>query len=148
MRYRVDLERSLQSIPEYSLLHRASLFLADGVFGWIDPVKTCPLHMNTCLYDWAILLMCLPLMPIQLRPKLTVKFGADALMEQWSILGEDRCTNDRFAIFGRWLRTARMSAQGRDRLKWSQKTGRSAKVYPKPLKGYEDGKAPELYRSV
>ncbi|WP_205321392.1 NUDIX domain-containing protein [Tritonibacter mobilis] len=33
-------------------------------------------------------------------------------------------------------------------LKWSQKTGQSAKVYPKPLKGYEDGKAPELYRSV
>ena len=33
-------------------------------------------------------------------------------------------------------------------LKWSQKTGQSAKVYPKPLKGYENGKAPELYRSV
>jgi hypothetical protein len=33
-------------------------------------------------------------------------------------------------------------------LKWSQKTGQSAKVYPVPLKGYEDGKAPELYRAV
>ena len=33
-------------------------------------------------------------------------------------------------------------------LKWSQKTGQSAKVYPKSLKGYENGKAPELYRSV
>ncbi|CUH70817.1 Formate--tetrahydrofolate ligase [Thalassovita autumnalis] len=33
-------------------------------------------------------------------------------------------------------------------VKWSQKTGQSAKVYPKPLKGYENGKAPELYRSV
>jgi hypothetical protein len=33
-------------------------------------------------------------------------------------------------------------------LKWSQKTGQSAKVYPKPLKGYENGEAPELYRPV
>lgn len=33
-------------------------------------------------------------------------------------------------------------------LKWSRKTGQLAKVYPKPLKGYENGKAPELYRSV
>jgi glycine betaine/proline transport system ATP-binding protein len=33
-------------------------------------------------------------------------------------------------------------------LKWSQKTGHRAKVYPEPLKGYDDGKAPELYRSV
>lgn len=33
-------------------------------------------------------------------------------------------------------------------LKWSQKTGQSAKVYPKPLKGYENGEAPEFYRSV
>ena len=33
-------------------------------------------------------------------------------------------------------------------LKWSEQTGQSAKVYPKPLKGYEDGKAPEFYRSV
>ena len=33
-------------------------------------------------------------------------------------------------------------------VKWSQKTGQSAKVYPKPLKGYENGEAPELYRPV
>jgi hypothetical protein len=33
-------------------------------------------------------------------------------------------------------------------LKWSQKTGQSAKVYPKLLKGYEHGEAPEVYRSV
>ena len=33
-------------------------------------------------------------------------------------------------------------------LKWSQKTGQSAKVYPKPLKGYEHGKTPELFRPV
>ena len=33
-------------------------------------------------------------------------------------------------------------------LKWSRKTGQLAKVYPKPLKGYENGEAPELYRSV
>jgi len=33
-------------------------------------------------------------------------------------------------------------------MKWSQKTGQLAKVYPKPLKGYEHGEAPELYRSV
>ena len=33
-------------------------------------------------------------------------------------------------------------------LKWSQETGQSAKVFPEPLKGYEHGKAPELYRSV
>ena len=33
-------------------------------------------------------------------------------------------------------------------MKWSQKTGQSAKVYPKPLKGYENGEAPEFYRSV
>ena len=33
-------------------------------------------------------------------------------------------------------------------LKWSQKTGQSAKVYPKPLKGYENGEAPEVYRPV
>ena len=33
-------------------------------------------------------------------------------------------------------------------VKWSQKTGRSAKVYPKPLRGYENGETPELYRSV
>ncbi len=64
-------------------------------------MKTCPLHMNTCLYDWAILLMCFPLMPIQLRPELTVEFGADALMEQWSTLVEDMCMNDRFTTFGR-----------------------------------------------
>ena len=38
-----------------------------------------------------------------------------------------------------------LSASG---LKWSQKTGQSAKVYPKPLKGYENGEAPEFYRSV
>lgn len=33
-------------------------------------------------------------------------------------------------------------------VKWSQKTGQLAKVYPKPLKGYENGEAPELYRSI
>lgn len=33
-------------------------------------------------------------------------------------------------------------------LKWSQESGQSAKVYPKPLKGYENGEAPELYRPV
>ena len=33
-------------------------------------------------------------------------------------------------------------------LKWSQKTGQSAKVYPKPLKGYGNGETPEVYRSV
>ena len=31
---------------------------------------------------------------------------------------------------------------------WSQKTGQLAKVYPKPMKGYENGEAPEFYRSV
>ena len=34
------------------------------------------------------------------------------------------------------------------KVKWSQKTGQSAKVYPKPMKGYENGEAPEFYRSV
>ena len=33
-------------------------------------------------------------------------------------------------------------------VKWSQKTGQLAKVYPKPLKGYENGEAPEFYRPV
>ena len=33
-------------------------------------------------------------------------------------------------------------------MKWSQRTGKPAKVYPKPLKGYEDGKAPEFYGPV
>jgi len=33
-------------------------------------------------------------------------------------------------------------------LKWSQRTGQSAKVYPEPLKGYENGEAPEVYRPV
>ena len=33
-------------------------------------------------------------------------------------------------------------------VKWSQKTGQLAKVYPKPMKGYENGEAPEFYRSV
>ena len=33
-------------------------------------------------------------------------------------------------------------------VKWSQKTGHLAKVYPKPMKGYENGEAPEFYRSV
>jgi len=33
-------------------------------------------------------------------------------------------------------------------MKWSQKTGQLAKVYPKPMKGYENGEAPEFYRSV
>jgi len=33
-------------------------------------------------------------------------------------------------------------------LKWSRKTGQSSKVYPKPLKGYENGEAPEFYRPV
>ena len=31
---------------------------------------------------------------------------------------------------------------------WSQKTGQLAKVYPKPMKGYEHGEAPEFFRSV
>jgi|GEM_PF-4709621 hypothetical protein len=34
------------------------------------------------------------------------------------------------------------------KLKRSQKTGQLAKVYPKPMKGYENGEAPEFYRSV
>ena len=34
------------------------------------------------------------------------------------------------------------------RLKWSQKTGQSAKVYPEALKGYDNGDAPEFYRPV
>jgi len=33
-------------------------------------------------------------------------------------------------------------------VKWSRKTGQSSKVYPKPLKGYENGEAPEFYRPV
>lgn len=33
-------------------------------------------------------------------------------------------------------------------MKWSQEIGQLAKVYPKPLKGYEHGRTPELYRSV
>lgn len=33
-------------------------------------------------------------------------------------------------------------------MKWSQKTGQLAKVYPEPLKGYENGEAPEVYRPV
>ena len=33
-------------------------------------------------------------------------------------------------------------------VKWSQKTGQSSKVYPKPLRGYENGEAPELYGPV
>ncbi len=33
-------------------------------------------------------------------------------------------------------------------VKWSQKIGQRAKVYPKTLKGYENGETPELYRSV
>ena len=33
-------------------------------------------------------------------------------------------------------------------MKWSQKTGQLAKVYPKSMKGYENGEAPEFYRSV
>ena len=41
-----------------------------------------------------------------------------------------------------------MTATAAVLLKWSQKTGQSAKVYPISLKGYENGKAPELYRSV
>ena len=36
----------------------------------------------------------------------------------------------------------------RTKVKWSQKTGQLAKVYPKPRKGYENGEAPEFYRSV
>lgn len=34
------------------------------------------------------------------------------------------------------------------KLKCSQKTGQRAKVYPEPLKGYENGEAPEVYRAV
>lgn len=33
-------------------------------------------------------------------------------------------------------------------LKWSEKIGQLAKVYPGPLKGNKNGKAPELYRSL
>jgi hypothetical protein len=33
-------------------------------------------------------------------------------------------------------------------VKCSQKTGQRAKVYPEPLKGYENGEAPEVYRAV
>ena len=33
-------------------------------------------------------------------------------------------------------------------LKWSQKTGQRAKVYPEPLKGYENGEAPEVHRPI
>ena len=33
-------------------------------------------------------------------------------------------------------------------VKWSQKTGQRAKVYPEPSKGYENGEAPEVYRPV
>lgn len=33
-------------------------------------------------------------------------------------------------------------------VKWSQKSGQLAKVYPERLKGCENGKAPEFYRSV
>jgi hypothetical protein len=33
-------------------------------------------------------------------------------------------------------------------LKWAQKTGQRVKVYPEPLKGYENGEAPEVYRPV
>ncbi|GAW36089.1 hypothetical protein RA2_03157 [Roseovarius sp. A-2] len=45
-------------------------------------------------------------------------------------------------------RTYRRGSGPKGILKWSQKTGQSAKVYPKPLKGYENGEAPELYRPV
>lgn len=42
----------------------------------------------------------------------------------------------------------RTNAGVEQQVKWSQETGQSAKVFPEPLKGYEHGKAPELYRSV
>lgn len=34
------------------------------------------------------------------------------------------------------------------KVKWSQKSGQLAKVYPTTLEGYEDGETPEVYRSV
>ena len=33
-------------------------------------------------------------------------------------------------------------------MKWSQRTGQLSKVCPKPMEGYENGEAPEFYRSV
>ncbi len=33
-------------------------------------------------------------------------------------------------------------------VKWSQKTGQSFKMYPKFMKGYENGEAPDFYRCV
>ena len=33
-------------------------------------------------------------------------------------------------------------------LKWSQKLGQLAKVYPEPFGGIRDGETPEVYRSV
>ena len=39
-------------------------------------------------------------------------------------------------------------ARGDGALKWSQKIGQAAKVYPEPLKGYGNGETPELYGRV
>ena len=68
-----------------------------------------------------------------------------------SILRDFRCRRSSVAmdlsdmsVFAR----SRAIPLARAALKWSQKTGQSAKVYPKPLKGYENGEAPEFYRSV
>jgi len=41
-----------------------------------------------------------------------------------------------------------VSKSDENAVKRSQKTGQLAKVYPKPMKGYENGEAPEFYRSV
>lgn len=51
------------------------------------------------------------------------------------------------AILRRHVRST-VALQSWMHLKWSQESGQSAKVYPKPLKGYENGEAPELYRPV
>ncbi|WP_235003783.1 hypothetical protein, partial [Jhaorihella thermophila] len=34
-----------------------------------------------------------------------------------------------------------------DKVKWSQKIGQRAKVYPKPIGGIRDGETPEVHRS-
>ena len=43
---------------------------------------------------------------------------------------------------------AKVALEAIREVKWSQKSGQAAKMYPKPLKGYEHGDAPEPYRSV
>ena len=46
-----------------------------------------------------------------------------------------------------WADSAYRSKRN-EKLKWSQETGQLAKVYPQRMKGYENGEAPEVYRSV